>query len=373
MSVAKILIADSPIPSPGYGSWTQRVDYLLTQYDENVFDYVICSESQAEFHSTKTKRYNCDQHTGRLMNKLVAHWRFRHYKKALKEISKKHDQLLICIVDSKRLKHAVWQYINDLGIIGRTRLVYYQCGYSTYLTADQYERLTEGVGHFIYLTENAYQFELEHNPSLPFTAYVLHNPIDHNRFYIPNPIEKKALRNELQMDNGLQLIWASQDRPKKGLEVVLQAWQKFYHPHLHATLHVVGANRTDKIPGVVFHGRIPSYNVHKYLKAADIGVFSALWTEGFGLTLAEQISCGLLCIASVAGGVAEYFKPGLFGIPVHRPNMKEEWVIAFQQAIEMLPSFLEQQKERREPPFLTYDEWCKRFCQIFTEIESYEF
>ena len=370
MSVARVLIADAPIPSPGYGSWSQRMEYLLQSYEANVFNYIICSDSPVDFQSATCRRFNCKQYPGKIINKLIPFYRFREYKKALKAISEQHDAIIIGILDSKRAKHAVWKYINDLGIRHKCTLVYYQCGFSTYLNADQYERLTEGVSHFIYLTENAYRFELEHNPSLPFVAHVLHNPINHQQFFVPSDVVKASLRHELGMNDGVQFIWASQDRPKKGLDVVLHAWKRFYRSDVNATLHVVGVQRDKQLPAVIFHGKKPNHEMHKYFKAADIGVFSSLWTEGFSLSLAEQISCGLLCIASTAGCVDEFFIDGEHGIAIDCPNIPEKWMDAFQKGMQDLPHFKLQVANRQSIPFLTYDEWCKRFCNIFSEIET---
>jgi len=373
LSVAKILIADAPIPWPGYGSWSQRIEYLLQQYEHNVFDYVICMDSKTEFVSKKTKRFNCKVHSNRFMNKLFSWWRFKDVKQALAKINVQHEGMIICIMDSLRTKHAVWNFVNDIGAAHKSRLVYYQCGFSTYLPSDKYNKLTEGISDFIYLTRNAYEFELTHNPALPFVAHVLHNPIDHQKFFVPSENDKQQYRKELGMHEGVHFIWASQDRPKKGLEVVLQAWRKFYRPELNVTLNVIGVQRNHSFPGVVFHGKKPNYEIHQYLKAADIGVFSPLWTEGFGLSLAEQISCGLLCVASTAGGVEEYFVDGEHGFAIEHPNFIASWELGFEKALAHLPLFRQQLANRTFPVFLTYDAWCQKFCSIFDEIASYHF
>jgi glycosyltransferase involved in cell wall biosynthesis len=294
-------------------------------------------------------------------------------KQALAEISKKHDGLIICIMDSLRTKHAVWKFVNELGIQEKTKIVYYQCGFSTYLPSDKYNMFSEGINDIIYLTRSAYEYELVHNPALPFTAHVLHNPIDHKKFCVPSEEEKKNYKIELGMQNGVQFIWASQDRPKKGLEVVLQAWQKYYKSEMDVTLNIVGVHRQVDLPGVRFHGKKPNHDMYKYFKAADIGIFSSLWSEGFSLSLSEQISCGLLCIASTAGCVNEFFKEKDHGIAISHPNFVNDWVIAFENGIEQLPAFKQQVSYRQAPVFLTYDQWCEKFCSIFSGVEAYYF
>lgn len=362
MSVARVLIADAPIPSPGYGSWSQRITYLLEQYPGNVVDYVVGNNGADAFHSARTKRYNLQLRHNRLMNRLLKHWKLQAYKTALQEIAAQHEQLIICIVDSIRTKHAVWHFLGQMNIRHKCKIIYYQCGYSTYLSSDKYEALMEGVDEVIYLSKHSYLYELEHNPSLPFTAHVLHNPIDNNRCYPLAPAAKQALRQQLGMDNGCQFVWSSQHRKKKGLEVILNAWQLLDCKALNATLHVVGADTGEQIPGVVFHGRQPNHEVHRYLQAADIGLFSPLWTEGFGLSLAEQMSCGLYCISSWVGGVKDYFDAARFGEAIETPNMPAAWAAAMQRAVEKVSGF--QSPALQGPVFLTYDEWCERFCDL---------
>lgn len=374
MSVAKVLIADLPIPSPGYGSWSQRMEYLVQEYSGNVFDYLICHPSHTRLKESRTRRIVCQVDKNRIMNRVFIWWRFRRYKKALAEIHRKHGSMIIGVLDSLRTQVAVKKFIDQLGISETTRLVYYQCGFATYLTADKYERFTNGLHHLIYLTENAYRYELKHNPSLPFVAHVLPNPIDHRKCYIPNDNERNALRKKFGMEDGIHFIWASQDRPKKGLAVVLMAWSRFYaaHKHLKITLHVVGVAEKKPVEGVRFYGRVANYETHAFFKAADIGVFSSVWTEGFSLSLAEQISCGLFCIASTAGCVEDFFIPGKHGIAIDMPNFPEKWEKAFGSALLQIHDFRSGLEKQITPPFLTYDEWCAKFCSIFTEIAETE-
>jgi glycosyltransferase involved in cell wall biosynthesis len=374
MSVAKILITDLPIPFAGFGSWSQRIEYLLQHYPHNIFDYLICPDEGAKaFEAGTTKRLAMPVRQSRWRSRLNRHYRFAAYKNAIRQIAAKHDKLVIGIIDSLRTKNAVWAFINELGIADRCRLLYYQCGYGTYLIPREFHTFIEGINHFIYLTRNSYEFELEHNPLLPVVAHVLHNPIDHRRFYVPSDSEKDAAKTQLGFGSGIHFLWASHDRPKKGLDVVLHAWRRFYATAPQCTLHVVGVQHSTSIPGVVFHGKQPGAVMDQYVKACDIGVFSSLWTEGFSLALAEQISGGLFAIASTVGCVKEYFKAGEHGIAIDTPNLIDPWVAAFGKAVEALPVFRQQVKQRTTIPFLTYDEWCRRFCEIFMEMEQHYF
>lgn len=365
MSIVRVLMADAPLPSPGYGSWAQRMSYLLQEYPHNVFDYLICHTGPGEWSSQRTRRITCQPQPSPVLNRLWPHYRFRQHLAALQRIAATGAQLHIGILDSIRLKHAVYAAMQRGGWAHRCQLTYYQCGYSTYLPSDKFNAFAEGIDQLIYLTRHSYLYELEHNPALPFRAAVLPNPIDHRRYYVPSPDEKAALRQRLGWGPGLHLLWSSQNRKKKGLDVVLAAWRRFYASQPQATLHVVGASLPAHEPGVCSYGAVPNYEVAPYVLAADVGLFSPLWTEGFGLSLAEQMSSGLYCIASWVGGVKDYFQPGVHGLAIDTPNMPEAWEAAMQQVYSMHTQGKLATNAGSGPLFLTYDEWCERFCGLF--------
>jgi glycosyltransferase involved in cell wall biosynthesis len=370
--VARVLIADASIPTAGYGSWSQRIAYLLQQYEDNRFDYLVAEYTDIPFQSNITHRFNCKQDKSRLLNRLFPGWRYRNYTKSIAEVLSRHDQAIICIIDSLRTKKAIWNYIKKEKLEARVKLLYYQCGFSKYISPADYERFIEGLDACIYLTRNAYRFDLRHNSSMPFPVHVLHNPINHHSFHPVEISVKRAYKKELGIADGIHFIWASQNRPKKGLEVILEAWMQFYSPDKNVQLHVIGVTKTESIPGVNFYGKMHSAEMHKWFKAADIGVFSSLWPEGFSLSLAEQISCGLFCIASTAGCVEEFFIPGEHGIAIEDPNLVDVWVNAFGDALNQLEGFQQRKTNAGaiKPPFLTYNEWCDRFQQIFDGVEQ---
>jgi glycosyltransferase involved in cell wall biosynthesis len=363
---ARILVADAPVPSPHYGSWVQRIDYLLQHFSENCVNYLICSKTNVPFRSENTKRYGCPVASDRMIRRIFPHWRLRHYKRALQEIAHRHGQLVICIIDSIRAKQAIVSFVEELGISSRCRIIYYQCGFSTYLPSPAFLQFIKGIHAAIYLSMESYDYELRHNPELPFEVHVLPNPIDHRVYHKVSQDTKKELQTELGYEaNKLHFVWSSVNRPKKGLAIVLKAWQMVYSPAQSMHLHVLGTASEAPVDGVTFHGFVPPPDVHRFLKAGDIGLFSALWPEGFGLSLAEQISCGLFCIASVAGGPASYFDPQKHGIAIKHPNVVSEWTLAFEKVLTCREEIIAyRQSQSSHPSFLTYDAWCRAFCQI---------
>lgn len=368
---AWVLIADYHLPSGGVGSWSQRITYLLQNFGENRFQYLISEAGNEKLDSEFTRQFACKQHKSRLANKLQPSIRYKEYAKAIETILLRHEHAIMVILDSVRVKNALWKWLQKKQLTHRTKIIYYQCGYSTYLTADQYLHFAEGIHHMIMLTKNAYRFELEHRPAMPFGVSILHNPVDNMRFYPTSTDEKIGVRQLLKLDAAkIHFLWAAYDRPKKGLQVILDAWNRFYRPDMNVALQVVGVSRAYQLPGVTFHGKLHNDAMPQWMQACDIGISSSLWTEGFSLSLSEQVSAGLLAIASTAGCVAEFFIDGRHGIAIQDPNIAEEWVEAFEKALAVLPDFRRSIEERKAPEFQTFDVWCHAFSQIVLNVEQ---
>ncbi len=369
---AWVIIADYHLPSGGVGSWSQRITYLLEQFGQNRFHYLISEEGTEKLSSATTQQFACRQYKSRLANKLQPGIRYKAYTRAIETILSKHKHAVLVVLDSVRVKNAIWPWLQKRNLTHRTKIIYYQCGYSTYLTADQYLHFAEGIHHMIMLTKNAYRFELEHRPAMPFGVSILHNPVDHKRFIPPLAEEKAMARQLLNIEpDKIHFLWAAYDRPKKGLQVILDAWLRFYRPEMNVALQVVGVSRSYQLPGVTFHGKQHNDEMAQWMQACDIGISSSLWTEGFSLSLSEQISAGLLAIASTAGCVSEFFIDEAHGIAIQDPNRAGEWARAFEKAITILPDFSKKVAQRQGQQFQTFDEWCKAFSGIVQQVEQF--
>ncbi|MBF6609390.1 MAG: glycosyltransferase family 4 protein [Flavobacterium sp.] len=123
-------------------------------------------------------------------------------------------------------------------------------------------------------------------------------------------------------------IWCSQDRPKKGLEVILSAWESVYEPEKNMVLLVIGCAPRDPMLGVRFLGRIQNDLLPEYYQVADVMLFSTLCEEGFGMSLVEALHCGCYCIASALGGVPEVLQFGKLGELIDNPFLASEWARA---------------------------------------------
>ncbi|MES2777508.1 MAG: glycosyltransferase family 4 protein [Bacteroidota bacterium] len=370
-TVAKVLLTDIGIPNTGFVSWPQRLEYLTQQYDNNSIDYLICGHTDKAFKSALTTRILCKQ-PGAISNKLFESKRFGSYEQALAKIASQHRFVVLCVVDSVKIKNALYNFLVTSRLEKKVKLVFYQCGFSYYLTTEEYLKFTRGVSELIMLSHNGYRYEFNRYPNMPFPVHVLHNPINHQIFKPLPPAERKALRKEKEFEGTTRFIWVSHDKPVKGLQVILEAWKLFYDAGKKAVLHVIGVKRDEEIPGVIFHGKIPNKELPSWYQASDVFIFSPMRNEGYGLAVAEAISCGCLGISTYGGGAVDFFKEGEHGIGISEPNFLEGWANAFDKAIADLPAFQKAHKDDhlKPPPFTTYDDWCAGFIGIFDNIEK---
>ena len=129
-------------------------------------------------------------------------------------------------------------------------------------------------------------------------------------------------------------LWCSQDRAKKGLNLILYSWKNLIKKYNNIELWVIGARREEVISQVKYYGKIPNDSLPEYYQAADCYLFPTLWHEGFGLTLIEALNCGNYCIASALGGVPEVLQYGKLGKLIENPHFINEWITAIEAFLE---------------------------------------
>jgi phosphatidylinositol alpha-mannosyltransferase len=98
--------------------------------------------------------------------------------------------------------------------------------------------------------------------------------------------------------DGQRVVFIGRDEPRKGLDVLLEAWPAVLGSHPGARLTVVGAMRRHPPAGVDFRGRVPEPDKDQQVARAGILVSPNLGGESFGIVLLEGMAAGCAVVAS---------------------------------------------------------------------------
>ena len=180
----------------------------------------------------------------------------------------------------------------------------------------------------VVLTNDSYKQHIQYYNTLATKFSILYNGVDTSKFFKVSNKENEQLRNKNNVKAKNIFIWCSQDRPKKGLDFILDVWKRVYSETNDMELLVVGANRTVEVNGVRFLGKIPNHHIAQFYQLADVYLFPTLCQEGFGLSLVEALHSGCYCIASKMGGVPEVLNYGEYGKLIDKPHFMQEWIDA---------------------------------------------
>ena len=355
-----ILISQLELPSSKIGSWTTLYKNYL-EGNHNI-DYIICPEPETKF---ETVTYQCTSNTfiDRIKSKI--------YKKshlsalsALKNILKKEENYLIQVVDNFKIVPDIVTLLQENRLRNNCKIQFFYHGFPPFLDIDKGEQFFKSIDEMVLLTQDSYQEHLDFYPSLPCKFSILPNGIDTSKFHPLEATEKQQLKEIFHLTGKKVFLWCSQDRPKKGLELVLELWKKNSFPN--SVLLVIGTSRNENIPGVSFLGRIPNSKLPQYYQVSDVYLFPTLCQEGFGLSLIEALSCGCYCIASALGGVPEVLHYGKFGKLIANPHSIPEWKTAINEYLTLPNNPYELPKD-----LYSFEEWRKGMNSIINEAKIF--
>ena len=119
-------------------------------------------------------------------------------------------------------------------------------------------------------------------------------------------------------------MFAGRLTPEKGVRTLLEAWSRM-SPRI--PLKIVGdgplagevASAAQTIPGVEWAGFQNHEQILAWMKQAAFLVVPSTWYEGFPMTVAEALACGLPVLASNIGSLGELIQPGRTGF-LFRPG-----------------------------------------------------
>lgn len=143
-------------------------------------------------------------------------------------------------------------------------------------------------------------------------------------FTLPNAcVDPQKKTCDTMKDFSKGAVFVGRLEPEKGIDVLIEAWQKMKHP-----LTVVGeGSMREKLmkqcadqPWIQFVGQQPHDRVIAFMKQAAVVVFPSRWLEPFGLGVIEAMACGRPVIVGNIGGPAEIVEHEVSGLCVEAGN-----------------------------------------------------
>ena len=322
-----ILISQFALPYSKIGSWTTLYSNYIENYP-HLLDYVICPQPEKLFKSIQYKFVR--QNLRFKINSKFFGKSYADYLDPLHEIIKSDQKYIVQIVDNQGIVKPLNDYLIKRGVRKNAYIQYFHHGFSPLYTNQMAGPFFGAIDEMILLTRDSYKFYREYYTALPGRFSILHNGIDNRKFHIVAPATKMAIRDEIGITSKTVFMWCAKDRPKKGLDILLDAWKRVYSQDKNIELLVVGTNRKIDSDGVKVIGTVPNAELPRYYQASDVYLFPTLCKEGFGMTLIEALHCGNYCIASANGGVPEVLQYGKLGKLIDNPNFVGEWVDAIE-------------------------------------------
>jgi len=325
-----ILLSQFPLPYSHIGSWTTMYKNYLS--GQNQVDTIVCEKPDSFFEGIQYEFVSKPGTFAQLRQKITKK-RFAEFTAALSKLIKPNEKYIIQIIDNLGMAKAVQQFLDENGLRKQCYVQFFYHGFPPFGNSAAHIAFYEKTDEMVLLTHASYLEFKNQTHVLPARFSILHNGIDHKKFYPLAATDKAALREELGLKGQTIFLWCSHDRPKKGLHLILDAWKRIYKND-NMLLLVIGAPNRYPQPGVQFMGSVPNDELPKYYQSADAFLFSTLCQEGFGMSLIEAMHCGCYCMASNLGGVPEVLQHGKLGKLIENPHFISEWTAAMKDFID---------------------------------------
>ncbi|WP_299781932.1 glycosyltransferase family 4 protein [uncultured Formosa sp.] len=325
--IKNVLISHNSIPTKTIGSW-KRMITDLNENDNSIFDYIICPIENENFLSHKHINIKGYRHS-KLLNKFIKFYRYRDYILAIEKIFKTEEQIVITIVDNYGVLLAVDYHLKKRGKRKAVKIVFLQHGHNYYLSPEKKQDFFSAIDLLVVLTKASYKMQLLNVHAIPCRIKQLYNGVDSNLFKKISVSERKELQKSMGFDSDKKyFLWLSQDRKKKGLHLILKAWEKIIKKHKDVELLIIGTKQNFNTQNVTTLGVIPNKELPKYYNLSNFYLFPTLCYEGHSLSLTEALKSGCYCIASDLGPNSEILGDGNYGQLVDNPNFENSWIDA---------------------------------------------
>jgi glycosyltransferase involved in cell wall biosynthesis len=363
-NIKTILISQYALPYSGIGSWTTMYNYYLSQ-KKNKIDIIIAPPSTEKLENVSY--YTLNYSILDIVERKLTGNSYLQIFKILKKIIKPSEKYIIQIIDNHGLVLPLNHFLKKTQFRQNCYIQFFYHGFPPFLGNFESRTFFEALDEHVVLTLDSYKAHKEGYTILPCAFNVLQNGVNDKQFYPLGKNEKAKLRVKYNiLDSKLIFIWCSQDKPKKGLDLILKVWKQLIRKYDFIELWIIGSERTVETGQVKNIGRIPNSEIAQYYQLADFYLYPSLCHEGFGLTLVEALKCGCYCIASHNGGIPEVLQYGSYGKLIKNPNMITNWVSEIENSIEEYMANANVNPYLKQIPIDIYslDTWCKNLDTI---------
>jgi L-malate glycosyltransferase len=334
MSKTTILISQYELPYPKVSSWPKMLEFYFKQFETVKITNLICPPciEKDKFNSVRYN-YVYNNILSKIITKLTKKKYYNFIKTASEIIKSNKLKSNILIIDNANLLFELDYYLRKKNIREKANIIFFIHGYSYFFDSSKSHKFFNSVNHIVYLSEKSYQFELSRAHSISALVSILPNGINLNIF---NPIDKKdkpIIKEILNIGNKFLFLWCANERPKKGLQTLIKAWEKTtLSKNPNVELIIIGTTYKHLDGNIRYLGCIQNEDLPQYYQIADLYLFTTLCHEGFPLSLAEAIACGTRCIVSQIAPLPEIFsKFGNIAF-VENPHIIQSWVEILEQS-----------------------------------------
>lgn len=191
-------------------------------------------------------------------------------------------------------------------------------------------RLTDKLASISTNVSNAAVTQFEERKAVPQGRMVcIHNAIDVD-FFSYQPLARESILNYLSLPLESRIILSvGRMHPAKDFPNLLHAFKFVYSRFPNAVLLLIGdgplladlkalSMRLEIEQAVFFLGQ--KSDIPFWMSSADVFVLSSEW-EGFGLVVAEAMSCGRLVVSTDCGGTSEVIGDAGWLVPSRSPKL----------------------------------------------------
>jgi len=339
-----ILISNTEIPSTKVGSWNNLLTNLL-EIDKRFFDTIISPKPVNLISGVSVFIKEPKNLFQKITSKLYPNYRKKVYWNALNKVMNDSVGIYsISIFDNLKIVKAIDYYAKKNNKRDRIEINFFLRGYTIDQNIENRALIYNSIDKLIVQTYSSYKYQLENNHSIPCEVHVLPNGIDSKIFFPVSFDQKVILRAQKKISKNKKVfLWVSNNRKKKGLFLILKAWQKITEKYTDIVLVIAGVPigsiiENDSILNV---GIKSNKELAPYYQLADYYLFSSLCHEGHPLSLTEAIKSGSKCLVSNISPNKEIIKNGEYGYLVQNPHILDSWINAISAVLENNISFKE--------------------------------